>query len=150
MRNVLLITFCLFASQPLFANDVGKCYPRMSDFKGAELKTYTTTWNFSRKPDTGGANVGTDKDVPKGRVVVSWRAEERSCIRCKGNRDVRVHFKNSGPLRIPRGVHIGVRFNKGCLTCQGASYTGNITCIHVSQEKWLEVFLKKYANCLED
>jgi hypothetical protein len=72
---------------------------------------------------------------------------EQSCIRCEQGRDNRPYFEAMGPLMVPRGVHVGVRFHAGCVGCSGASYTGDIAVIHVSLAAWKRVYIEKYLEC---
>jgi hypothetical protein len=150
MRRFVLIAVAMLSFlSSTKAADVGRCFPKMSDFEGSDLQVFNDTWDINRAPDTGGANKHVNLVVPADRVVVDWDAVEESCIRCDGHGNLSVYFEESGAFRLPKGVHAGVRFNAGCLGCSGASFTGRVTCVHVSKSKWLAVFIEKYADCNE-
>jgi hypothetical protein len=135
--------------RPAAADEVGRCYPKISDFQGADLQILTAPWALQRGSNSPGSNDATNIEVPAGRVVVDWRAEERSCIRCEGPHLKFVLFDESGPIRIPQGVRVGVRFKKGWIGGPGASYTGSVTIIHVARDKWSAVFSNKYLTCAQ-
>ncbi len=122
-----------------------KWCPVKEDFKGKLLKVHSgIIWSLKRKPDTGGANVGKTFNVPKGRAVVEWHTHETSCNRCKGEHVQTLSFAEASGIKIPKGVHVGVRFKKGHPAgSKGASYTGTITMVSVPKKAWRKVWFKK-------
>lgn len=121
-------------------------YPRKEHFDGDELQVDTIIWDFSRKPDTGGANVGETFLAPEGRLVVEWEAKERSCNRCKGPHIATVVYEDINGILAPTGVHAGVRFKKGWLGGPGAFYTGEFAIMTVSRKAWKKVFYELRVN----
>ncbi len=122
-----------------------KWCPVKEDFDSKQIKIHGgIRWDLNRGSDTGGGNAGQTFNVPKGRAVVEWSAEETSCIRCKGKHYRYLSFEEENGIKIPNGIHVGVRFKKGHPAgSKGASYTGTITMVSVPKKAWRKVWFKK-------
>ena len=147
--STTIFSWLIFALGAI-AQELPKCSPKKSDFVGEDIKTYSVDWGFNRNPGRGGENYGADCWVPDpdANAVVEWEARERSCISCKGGRDVRIVEQLMGRISYPVGVHVGTRIDTGRNRFGGGgSYTGTITMSYVPYAKWQEVFFEKYARC---
>ncbi|OPA14908.1 hypothetical protein BHL21_18735 [Bacillus cereus] len=116
-------------------------FPDSTDFEPSSVQEVTKRWEFHRDPGSGGKNVGEDFKVPEGSVVVDYETHETSRHNTKGEPHIDLVFENSGPLRIPVGVHIGIRLTPEHIGGAGSGFTGNINMKIVSKADWYEEFL---------
>lgn len=112
--------------------------PDKSKFQGSDLDVQTFRWEFRREPGSGGANEAQDFNVPAGRVLVEWNANETSCIRCGGG-DYQLVMKSTGTRTFPIGIRPGSRLEPGGLGGPGASFTGGLSLISVPLSVWIPV-----------
>lgn len=111
-------------------------FPDSSDFDSDKVKTYSAKWAFHRDPGLDGKNVGEDFLTPEGSVIVDFETNETSRYNTKGNPDIRIVFEDRGRLRIPKGVHVGIRLTPGNILEGGAGFTGDINMKIVSERDW--------------
>lgn len=151
LSGSLLVGSLIFSATTSAAmGDMGSCHPTKNDFDGAQIETTPGRWEMKRSPNTGGANKGEDILVPDDRVVVQWEFNQTACNeRCTGPVQ-QLHFQDRGPLRIPDGVRVGVRWKEDLNPAgPGGIYSGNVTMLHVPFKAWKKVFVDKYFDCVQ-
>ncbi|MDX5576633.1 hypothetical protein PV779_50805 [Streptomyces sp. ID01-9D] len=118
-------------------------FPDSTKFDPSRVKEVSVSWNFHRDAMRGGENEGEDFKVSDGLVLVDFDTHETSNHNTKGDPAFDVLFENRGPVRVPKGVRVGIR-----LTPQdfpggaGASFTGELKMKTVTEPDW-------YAKALD-
>ncbi|OAZ43355.1 hypothetical protein [Paenibacillus polymyxa] len=117
-------------------------FPDSPDFEPGQLRDADARWSFHRDANTSGKNVGQDFMVPEGSVIVDFETHETSRFNTKGEPDIRLVFEDRGPVRIPNGVHVGIRLTPDDYPGgAGAGFTGDIKMKVVSEADWFTEFL---------
>jgi hypothetical protein len=88
-------------------------YPDPADFQPGQIQEHRARWEFHRDADRGGQNVGQDFLAPEGSMVVDFETHETSRHNTRGAPAIRLTTVSSGPLNLPRGVHVGIRLTPG-------------------------------------
>lgn len=152
LSGALLVGSLIFSATTNAAiGDMGSCHPVKNDFNGPQIEASPPgRWEMTRPRNTGGTNEGYDILAPLNRVVVQWEVNVSSCNeRCTGPVQM-LHFQDRGPLHIPDGVRVGVRWKEDLnLAGPGGIYSGNVTMLTVSFADWKRVFVDKYFECVQ-
>lgn len=113
-------------------------FPDSADFDTSKLHEASARWEFKRDAGSGGQNYGQDFMVPEGTVLVDFEIHETSRRNTKDEPDIRPVFENRGPLRLPNGVHVGIRLEPDDFPGgAGAGFTGDIKMKVVTEIDWM-------------
>lgn len=118
-------------------------FPKYTDFDENDITVYERNWDFQRDAGLSGENKGEDFLLPDGMALVDYEVHEGSRYNTKGDPDIRFVFDESGMLRMPIGLHNGIRLTPGEYTQGGASYTGKFIMRGVSESKWKAFIVSK-------